>query len=700
MITILTYDGDQGKCAKAYVMTSDDEDFIALRPLAYQRGAKPKFVVKNAEDIDIDKLSDDSDFDDKSLKDIAVEFANETTLHGVPKIIKDRSCGTRLFWSCVCLSALCMFLIQASTLMGKYLDYKKKVDIEVLDDPAPFPSISLCNIRHIDAILFEEIQGYSQQHYMKVLEVMEASKNPNYVRNKTVEEDKPFYWTSLETSINVQGYLSTKPELVKELGFDNINDLTEIMFTRETPAANIDKDKVTQFGIEAIEFIITCVYSGDRCNYSDFKRFFHPFFYNCFTFNTSSFLTDNSTTGRSFSLIAFLGKMFSKESTKLDRGDTFGDPVYNSDGLRIVIHSSNSEPDPIQDGFNIPAGFSASIGVKATQYERIDYPYGNCSEQGSLSMDNGIYDYTLISCQNLCLQNEIIEHCQCIDIALPIPENVNVSFCQDIENPPIFDCLEDKANEWKCNDAIRRSWNKFKCMRSVKGRVSITQLAKQKCRCYPPCHEITYGVFHSLTSWPSMDQTIPTMEKVITGDFMQRFTTDHERNLVWENYFPNYSNDTDLVKLYLETDNLTVQHDLTKVCARFLKDFSHVYVYIADDNVVKITESEFYSGVQLVSDIGGQLGLWVGISVVTLAELLQLCATLCGFLCKNKHRRKLKKEFERRSMRKKQRGASVRTKRYNHHHHRPRSRSLSNTRQNGTPTRNHLLKNQNHHVNV
>lgn len=51
---------------------------------------------------------------------------------------------------------------------------------------------------------------------------------------------------------------------------------------------------------------------------------------------------------------------------------------------------------------------------------------------------------------------------------------------------------------------------------------------------------------------------------------------------------------------------------------------SRINVYIADSNVVTTTEAPDYDLVRLVSDLGGQLGLWIGVSVITLVEVLQL----------------------------------------------------------------------------
>jgi hypothetical protein len=62
-----------------------------------------------------------------------------------------------------------------------------------------------------------------------------------------------------------------------------------------------------------------------------------------------------------------------------------------------------------------------------------------------------------------------------------------------------------------------------------------------------------------------------------------------------------------------------------------MRDFARLNVYVADSNVVKTVEQEDYATSQLLADIGGQLGLWVGVSVITLAEMLQLVFDLLRY---------------------------------------------------------------------
>ena len=63
-----------------------------------------------------------------------------------------------------------------------------------------------------------------------------------------------------------------------------------------------------------------------------------------------------------------------------------------------------------------------------------------------------------------------------------------------------------------------------------------------------------------------------------------------------------------------------------------MRDFARINVYIADSNVLKTEESVDYNELQLLSDIGGQLGLWVGISVITLAEMFELVVDIIKYI--------------------------------------------------------------------
>jgi hypothetical protein len=65
---------------------------------------------------------------------------------------------------------------------------------------------------------------------------------------------------------------------------------------------------------------------------------------------------------------------------------------------------------------------------------------------------------------------------------------------------------------------------------------------------------------------------------------------------------------------------------------------SRLTVYVADGNIVKTTESPDYELSQLVTDIGGQLVLWIVITFITLGEVVQLAGAVLRKLTRSEIR--------------------------------------------------------------
>jgi len=93
----------------------------------------------------------------RSIVAIVHRFGRQTSMHGVPNAIRAHSMTGRIFWSLVCINAACIFGFQLTQLLMKYFSYPRKVVIEVLPLAAPFPSISLCNMRNLDTIVLNRL---------------------------------------------------------------------------------------------------------------------------------------------------------------------------------------------------------------------------------------------------------------------------------------------------------------------------------------------------------------------------------------------------------------------------------------------------------------------------------------------------------------------------------------------------------------
>lgn len=69
----------------------------------------------------------------KEAKTVLIEFGENTTAHGVPRVTKARTFRGYVFWITVCLICVILFLFQAIFLIQRFLRYETTTQIEVSD---------------------------------------------------------------------------------------------------------------------------------------------------------------------------------------------------------------------------------------------------------------------------------------------------------------------------------------------------------------------------------------------------------------------------------------------------------------------------------------------------------------------------------------------------------------------------------------
>ena len=55
-----------------------------------------------------------------------------------------------------------------------------------------------------------------------------------------------------------------------------------------------------------------------------------------------------------------------------------------------------------------------------------------------------------------------------------------------------------------------------------------------------------------------------------------------------------------------------------------LSDIVSFEINLVDNKIIRTIETPLYTPTQLLSEIGGQLGIWIGVSVITLVEVIEL----------------------------------------------------------------------------
>lgn len=529
-----------------------------------------------------------------ALRALMQEFAGGTTMHGIPKAIRARSISARIFWSIVCICAATMFCVQFAQLLSKFYAFPKKVTIEIVPAMVPFPAISLCNMRNLDIMVLNTLNR--------------IFKNAS----------DPLTWMNITSDPFLNAYMMTVAKYYPMFVRDDIDmKIFQTILTRTLIATNIDRDLVQKAGVPFKEFIVTCRYGGMACNRTEeFTQFFDPYYYNCFTYVAPELMYADTTlaegleNGWSTVVLTGSGMLDKNEDLRMIPGthERFS-PMASNEGVRIVIHPPHTEPFPHTEGFDVPPGFSVSLGVKARLNLRIGPPHGNCSHTDPYGKGKS-RDYRLISCQKKCLQREIVRECGCKEISLPNHENYTyLRYCTQDDDIP-DDCRLNATEE--CFTRLYEVYDRFSCVRNTTARLTRNMTFAAQCKCFPPCNEVSYDVTYSLSKWPaeSFDGEEAYVDIFETEGYPLRFMGPGD-----EQKFELYAN-------YFDTSNRRVA----------MRDFARLNVYIADSNVLKTEESQDYTQSQLLSDIGGQLGLWVGISVITLAEVLELLIDLCKFL--------------------------------------------------------------------
>lgn len=208
----------------------------------------------------------------------------------------------------------------------------------------------------------------------------------------------------------------------------------------------------------------------------------------------------------------------------------------------------------------------------------------------------------------MCAQKAVVEKCGCYDISLPGQKYYpNLTYCAhygDIDKH----CQNPRSVE--CKQSGDLFHHKVDCARNASRLAMKNTTSHTECQCYPPCKELKYDISYSLAKWPADSVDGEEALHLLLEDFTRKFI----------NKIPD--DQPEKKDMYLSYFNLSNRH-IAK------KQFSKLTLYISDTNVLLNQETEDYPQTQLLSDIGGQLGLWMGISVLSLLEVVQFVVDLC-----------------------------------------------------------------------
>ncbi|CAG5119243.1 unnamed protein product [Candidula unifasciata] len=527
---------------------------------------------------------------------IIAELGSESNAHGLAKIVTSRDTKRKVIWALLVIVGFTAATLQLSLLVRKYLQFQVIELSEIKDSmPVGYPSVSICNIEPISLRSIRRMYVNNETH--NLIDWLRFIQDFRFEQESFMNSIRAFY--------------------------ENLGD---------------DAKRVSH---DLEDMLIHCRFNKENCSVLNFTTFFDGNYFNCFTFNggNSKDQLQMHATGpeNGLSLIVSV----EKDDPMLG---TYG--VYNFDnnilhsaGVRVVVHAPGSMPSPVDHGFDIPPGYSSSVGLKAILHTRLPRPYGNCTED-SLS---GIRTYrnTFFACLQLCKQRLIIQRCGCKSSALPEVPSYNVSFCGTIRDWQTI--YYNKSGHWMSGMLIPTPT--LACEEREQKKLNNDRAYESNCGCFQPCSETSYLKSVSLSYWPLEFYQLSALEVWFSVSFNQRFFKQDRKG--GESHFMQaayqylyklaHPQQTKLAKNdSIVSDILTKSYsisekEMSKEASDLIRqNMLRLNIYLEDLSVVEYRQLPAYGLADLFADIGGTLGLWMGISVLTIMELVELIIRLIG----------------------------------------------------------------------
>lgn len=315
-------------------------------------------------------------------------------------------------------------------------------------------------------------------------------------------------------------------------------------------------------GLKLEEMIITCMYNDEPCKYDEFEWYYDINHGNCFKFNSGIDRNGNK-----------LPLKYVKKEGNLNgfRAELFVGSHQNSfltdyySGLYVFVSNSTILPS-YSEGIEVNPGSRTSFSINKIFTHNLAKPYSNCEDTTKSKsvlykkIVSSNYSYRQRDCLDLCLQKIIIDNCDCYDLYLPNLEETALPCLDEYQ----IKCLKIKNHDF------------------LEGNI----IDKCSSLCPLECDSISYHVSTSFAEFPS-----------------RSYAEILKENPVIRAHFSN------------NIDNITF--DLLK------EKIVSLNIYLSELKYTKSTELPDHSVIDLIASVGGTLGLFLGISLLSFAQIFE-----------------------------------------------------------------------------
>ena len=346
-------------------------------------------------------------------------------------------------------------------------------------------------------------------------------------------------------------------------------------------SSQLNDEQRRSFSLKINESLIDCVFSFTPCSRNEFSWFYDFIYGNCYTINEGKTLSNNLT-------IPFWTSSNPGTINGLQLwiyvGNSSHETISNS-GIHIFIHNHSFTP-LCSDGINAAPGMETNIIVRRVYDEKLPPPFNDCIKElkSPDAFESELYKVTFKK-NSIYKQTNCYEACKQKYVMKKC--NCSVSFFPKLHQN-LVDCL---------------SMEKIDCIFQYLPpfvKYNFTDYCSNFCP--KECDSVYYPLSTSFTDFPTYD----FYEKLLNTEVIKK-------------HFPNGIDYATLKKSVLA-----------------------VNVYYEELIYTKFTQLPQMSVLDLISNIGGILGLFIGISFLSFAEIISVFIEIAIVLFESKYYKKSK----------------------------------------------------------
>ena len=544
-----------------------------------------------------------------SFKEELKTFSQTTSIKGVSRCARSESFPLRCMWGVCIIIGASASAFQLWTLLRSYANYETSTKIEITyTSKTVFPDITICRINPWEYQTHPHIPtGLQYRKLIRSLWPLPGQGNLSrayrlLLSNKSYKETfKEVFLKANTTNLIAQCSVFTENEVGEDCT-PYLRDVSLSPVRTRCRTMRLDTSKQRQ----EVVTLTAIIYLNDVLpRVSDF--------------DTSDFID----TGKS--------------------------------GAEAFIHPPNTIAN-VKSYVSLAPGTLTTINLSEERTKKRPSPYSNCVSPSASATDADYidWDYNHKSCHDDCMQRGLLDTCGCFDGRKPAREEVidKYEYCTGLLNALLQIAEQKRANITKTQiqtmlkkiSVERNTFNGtdasifegrptfFRDCRSLSGDlqnfcaelkseeilhatdVSIQCLQKNasdvyntcKQSCDVPCLQFKYTQGISSTLWPHRSTHLYFYKTVIA-------------NQPYAHLFKSYGK-MRIIDFMNETANSPKHGSSDNINSNFLK----LVIQLDNSRIYQFEETPLRSLTSMMGSLGGILNLWIGISFVTLIEVVEL----------------------------------------------------------------------------